>query len=125
MATIGNHFGYSTADGAVSLIYDSKEMNSFLDDRNCGVLCARVELTHDVKIVQVSSDSLPEMELQGAQALVGGAPSPSRPHHHGQPALQHPGVHHGGNAAGEPLSHRVEGARAHLAQGQQVEQGAL
>ena len=54
-----------------------------------------MELTHDVlKIVQVYSDSLPEMELQGA--LVGGIPSPSRPHQHGQPALQHPGVHHGG-----------------------------
>ena len=65
VAAIGNHFGYTTADGEVSHIYDSKELNSFLDDRNCGVLCARVELTHDVRIVQVYSDSLPEMELQG------------------------------------------------------------
>ena len=70
VTTIGNHFGYSTGDGAVSHIYDSKELNSFLDDGNCGVLGARVELTHDVKIVQVYSGSLPEMELQGERWLV-------------------------------------------------------
>ena len=65
VATIGNHFGYHTGDGAVSHIYDSTELNSFLDNGNCGVLGARVELTQDVKIVQVYSDTLPEMELQG------------------------------------------------------------
>ena len=70
LAAIGNHFNYTTADGAVSHIYSSKELNSFLDDGNCGVLCAHVELTHDVKIVQVCSDSLPEMELQGERWLV-------------------------------------------------------
>ena len=70
VATIGNHFGYYTGDGAVSHIYDSAELNAFLDDGNCGVLGARVELTQDVKIVQVYSGTLPEMELQGERWLV-------------------------------------------------------
>ena len=63
----GNH----TGDGAVSHIYDSTELNSFLDDGNCGVLGARVELTQDVKIVQVYSGTLPEMELQEVWRLRG------------------------------------------------------
>ena len=53
LATIGNFFGYSSSDGAVSHISDSKELNSFLDDGNCMVLALHAELTQGVKLIQV------------------------------------------------------------------------
>lgn len=53
VATIGNHFGYSVTDGAVGHIPDSNELNCFLDDGNCFILAARMELTQGIKLVQV------------------------------------------------------------------------
>ena len=53
IATISNHFGYSVSDGAVAHIPDSTELNNFLDDGNCLLLAARLELTEGVKLVQV------------------------------------------------------------------------
>lgn len=53
LATIGNFFGYSSSDGAVSHITDSKELNSFLDDGNCMLLALHPELTQGVKLIQV------------------------------------------------------------------------
>ena len=53
LATIGNFFGYSSSDGAVSHITDSKELNNFLDDGNCMVLALHPELTQDVKLIQI------------------------------------------------------------------------
>ena len=53
LATIGNFFGYASADGAVSHIADSKELNTFLDDGSCAVLATHAELTQDVKLIQV------------------------------------------------------------------------
>lgn len=53
LSTIGNFFGYSSSDGAVSHISDSKELNSFLDDGNCMVLALHPELTQGVKLIQV------------------------------------------------------------------------
>ena len=87
--------------------------------------CIKISICTIALLLLYPCTSLSVDRVPSKEALVGGVPSPSRPHHHGQPALQHPGVHHGGNAAGEPLSRRVEGVRAHPAQGQQVEQGAL
>ena len=52
LATIGNHFGYSTADGAVSHILSSRELNTFLDDASCPVLAAHAELIQDVRLIQ-------------------------------------------------------------------------
>lgn len=52
LATIGNHFGYSTGDGAVSHILNSKELNTFLDDGSCTVLAAHAELIQDVRLIQ-------------------------------------------------------------------------
>lgn len=53
LATIGNFFSYSSSDGAVSHIAESKELNSFLDDGNCMVLALHPELTQGVKLIQV------------------------------------------------------------------------
>ena len=53
LATIGNFFGYSTTDGAISHIADSRELNTFLDDGSCSVLATHAELTQDVKLIQV------------------------------------------------------------------------
>ena len=53
LATIGNFFGYSNSDGAVSHIADSRELNNFLDDGSCSVLATHAELTQDVKLIQV------------------------------------------------------------------------
>lgn len=53
LATVGNFFSYSSSDGAVSHIADSKELNSFLDDGNCMVLALHPELTQGVKLIQV------------------------------------------------------------------------
>lgn len=55
ISTIGNFFGYSSTDGAVSHILDSKELNSFLDDGNSMVLALHPELTQGVKLIQVYS----------------------------------------------------------------------
>lgn len=54
LATIGNHFGYSVTDGAVSHIRNSKELDSLLDDSNCHVMATRPELTQGVRLIQVS-----------------------------------------------------------------------
>ncbi len=53
VATIGNYFGYSPSDGAVSHIHDSRELNNFLDDGNCSVLATHAELTQGVRLIQV------------------------------------------------------------------------
>lgn len=53
LATIGNHFGYSVTDGTVVHISDSNELNTFLDDGNCLLLAARLELTQGIKLIQV------------------------------------------------------------------------
>ena len=53
LTTIGNYFGYSVEDGAISHILDSKELNTFLDDGNCMVLATHAELTQDVRLIQV------------------------------------------------------------------------
>ncbi len=53
LATISNFFGYSSSDGAVSHIQDSKELNNFLDDGNCMVLALHPELLQGVKLIQV------------------------------------------------------------------------
>lgn len=53
IATIGNFFGFSTSDGTISHILDSKELNNFLDDGNCMVLALHPELTQGVKLIQV------------------------------------------------------------------------
>ena len=53
LTTIGNFFGYPISDGAVSHIFDSTELNNFLDDGNCMVLATHTELTQDVKLIQV------------------------------------------------------------------------
>ena len=53
LATIGNHFSYTVADGAISHILDSKELNNFLDDGNCSVLATHAELTQGVRLIQV------------------------------------------------------------------------
>lgn len=53
LATIGNFFSYSTSDGAISHIPDSRELNNFLDDGNCMVLALHPELTQGVKLIQV------------------------------------------------------------------------
>lgn len=52
LATIGNFFGYSSSDGAVCHIADSKELNSFLDDGNCMLLGLHPELVQEVKLIQ-------------------------------------------------------------------------
>ena len=53
LATIGNFFSVSVTDGMVKHIFDSSELNAFLDDGNCSVLAARLELTQDVRFIQV------------------------------------------------------------------------
>lgn len=53
LATVGNYFGYSVTDGAVSHILASRELNTFLDDGNCTVLATHAELTQDVRLIQV------------------------------------------------------------------------
>ena len=53
MATIGNFFSVSVTDGMVKHIFDSSELNAFLDDGNCSVLAARLELTQDIRFIQV------------------------------------------------------------------------
>lgn len=53
LATIGNHFGYSVSDGAMSHISSSQELNSFLDDGSCMILAAHAELVQDVKLIQI------------------------------------------------------------------------
>jgi len=53
LATIGNFFSISVTDGMVKHIFDSAELNAFLDDGNCSVLAARLELTQDVHFIQV------------------------------------------------------------------------
>ena len=53
LATIGNFFSVSVTDGMVKHIFDSTELNAFLDDGNCSVLAARLELTQDVHFIQV------------------------------------------------------------------------
>ncbi len=53
LATLGNYFGYSPSDGAISHIQDSRELNNFLDDGNCTVLATHAELTQDVRLIQV------------------------------------------------------------------------
>ncbi len=53
LATIGNHFGYTVSDGSVAHIPESNELNTFLDDGNCLLLAARLELTQGIKLVQV------------------------------------------------------------------------
>ena len=52
LATIGNFFGYSTSEGAVSHIQNSKELNNFLDDGNCMLLALHPEVVHDVQLIQ-------------------------------------------------------------------------
>ena len=53
LATIGNYFGYAVADGAISHILDSRELNNFLDDGNCSILATHAELTQGVRLIQV------------------------------------------------------------------------
>ena len=53
LATIGNFFSVSVTDGMVKHIFDSLELNAFLDDGNCSVLAARLELTQDIRFIQV------------------------------------------------------------------------
>ena len=53
LATIGNHFGYSVSDGAMSHIASSRELDSFLDDGSCLVLATHAELVQDVKLIQI------------------------------------------------------------------------
>ena len=52
LATIGNHFGYSVTDGALSHISSCPELNSFLDDGSCVVLASHAELVQGVKLIQ-------------------------------------------------------------------------
>ena len=52
LATIGNHFGFSVSDGAMSHISDSSELNRFLDDGGCSVLAAHAELVQGVRLIQ-------------------------------------------------------------------------
>ena len=56
VTSIANHFGYNTNDGAVAHIFDSKELQNFLDNGNCFVLGNKVELLDNVKLVQVYND---------------------------------------------------------------------
>ena len=56
VASIANHFGYNTNDGAITHIFDSKELQSFLDSGSCYVLGSKVELIDNVKLVQVYND---------------------------------------------------------------------
>ena len=53
LATLGNYFGYSASDGAISHIQDSRELNNFLDNGNCMVLATHAELTQGVRLIQV------------------------------------------------------------------------
>lgn len=68
LATIGNFFGYSSSDGAISHITDSKELNSFLDDGNCMVLALHPEMTQGVKLIQVYNNV--ETETKSDQWLI-------------------------------------------------------
>ena len=52
LSTIGNHFGFSVSDGAVSHIGSSHELNGFLDDGSCMVLATHAELVQGVKLIQ-------------------------------------------------------------------------
>nr|WAW84826.1 cytoplasmic dynein 2 heavy chain 1 [Halisarca dujardinii] len=56
VTSIANHFGYNTSDGAVAHIFDSKELQSFLDSGSCFVFGSKVELIDNVKLVQVYND---------------------------------------------------------------------
>ena len=66
--------------GAVSHIYDSKELNSLPGRRQLWRVHAR-------RKDRVSVQRFVAGGGVTRGALVGGVPSPSRPHHHGQPAL--------------------------------------
>lgn len=68
LATIGNFFGYSSSDGAISHITDSKELNSFLDDGNCMVLALHPEMTQGVKLIQAYNNV--ETETKSDQWLI-------------------------------------------------------
>ncbi|XP_013392185.1 cytoplasmic dynein 2 heavy chain 1, partial [Lingula anatina] len=43
LATTGNYFGISPADGSIADLHNSSELNSFLDDGNVNILAARIE----------------------------------------------------------------------------------
>ena len=68
LSSIGNYFGYSTTDGAISHIVDSRELNTFLDDGNCMVLATHAELTQDVRLIQVYNNI--ESETASDNSLV-------------------------------------------------------
>ena len=53
LATVGNHYGYSVSDGAVSHLRTAKELDCLLDDSNCQVLATKPELTQGVRLIQV------------------------------------------------------------------------
>jgi len=62
LSTIGNFFGYSRQDGAISHIDDSKDLNKFLDDGNCMVLVLHPVLVDEVKLIQSSTQISTESE---------------------------------------------------------------
>ncbi|XP_070553238.1 cytoplasmic dynein 2 heavy chain 1-like isoform X2 [Ptychodera flava] len=53
LATTGNYFGIPSSEPAVAQLFNSSELNSFLDDGNCGVLACRLETHGGNKRVQM------------------------------------------------------------------------
>ncbi len=68
LSSIGNFFGYSRQDGAISHIQDSRELNTFLDDGNTMLLVLYPELVDEVKLIQSSNQISTDSE--SAQFLI-------------------------------------------------------
>ena len=56
---IGNFFSVSVADGMVKHIFESAKLNVFLDVGNYSVLAAWLELTQDIRFIQVYNSLKP------------------------------------------------------------------
>ena len=72
LATICNFFSTTTGDSMIKHIFDSVELNAFLDDGNCSVLAARLELTQDVRFIQVYNSFKPSNNAANVVDVSGG-----------------------------------------------------
>ena len=70
LATIGNFFSVSVSNGMVKHIFESAELNAFLDDGNCSVLAARLELTQDIRFIQVYNSLKPTSTCGGSNTSI-------------------------------------------------------
>lgn len=51
--TTANYFGIASSDGALTKVFDSKELNTFLDDGNSSVLAAKYDNHQGKKLIEV------------------------------------------------------------------------